>query len=406
MKAVVFHGVGDVRLDVVPDPKIREPNDAIVRITASAVCGTDLHMVRGTMPDMVPGTILGHEGVGVIEEVGKGVRNFKRGDRVVIPSTIGCGSCSYCLSGYYAQCDHANPNGPAAGTSFFGGPKSTGPFDGLQAEYARVPFANVGLVKVPDDMTDDQAILLSDIFPTGYFAADLAEITYGDTVAVFGCGPVGLFAIASAKVLGAGRVLAVDRVPSRLAMANDLGAEVIDFEQDDPVEAIRDLTMGIGAARVIDAVGVDAERPHAGPAADESAQRGEGDAGKEAGGDDEQWRPGDAPEQVLEWAVAAAAKAGTLSIVGVYPQPMKRFPIGAAMNKNLTMQMGNCNHRRYLPELLELVETGSIDPAQVLTQREPLSSAIEAYKMFDRRSPGWIKVELTPSGGRERRSAA
>jgi threonine dehydrogenase-like Zn-dependent dehydrogenase len=153
-------------------------------------------------------------------------------------------------------------------------------------------------------------------------------------------------------------------------------------------------------------VGVDAERPHAGPAADESAQRGEGDAGKEAGGDDEQWRPGDAPEQVLEWAVAAAAKAGTLSIVGVYPQPMKRFPIGAAMNKNLTMQMGNCNHRRYLPELLELVETGSIDPAQVLTQREPLSSAIEAYKMFDRRSPGWIKVELTPSGGRERRSAA
>src|SRR5690606_21060572 len=212
MKAVVFHGGGVVRLDVVPDPKIREPHDAIVRITASAVCGTDLHMVRGTMPGMVPGTILGHEGVGVVEEVGKGVRNFKRGDRVVIPSTIGCGSCSYCLSGYYAQCDHANPNGPAAGTAFFGGPKTTGPFDGLQAEYARVPFANVGLVKLPDDVSDDQAILLSDIFPTGYFAADLAEITYGDTVAVFGCGPVGLFAIASAKVLGAGRVLAVDRV--------------------------------------------------------------------------------------------------------------------------------------------------------------------------------------------------
>jgi threonine dehydrogenase-like Zn-dependent dehydrogenase len=388
MKAVVFHGVGDVRLDVVPDPKIKEPNDAIVRITASAVCGTDLHMLRGTMPGMVPGTILGHEGVGVIEEVGKGVRNFKRGERVVIPSTIGCGSCSYCLSGYYAQCDHANPNGPMAGTSFFGGPKTTGPFDGLQAEYARVPFANVGLVKLPDDMSDDQAILLSDIFPTGYFAADLAEITYGDTVAVFGCGPVGLFAIASAKALGAGRVLAVDREPSRLEMANDLGAEIIDFEQDDPVDAIRELTMGIGAARVIDAVGVDAERPRADPAAEDDAP------------------PEQAPEQALEWAVAAAAKAGTLAIVGVYPQPMKRFPIGAAMNKNLTLQMGNCNHRRYLPELLELVETGAVDPAQVLTQREPLSSAIEAYKMFDRRSPGWIKVELTPSGGRERRSAA
>jgi threonine dehydrogenase-like Zn-dependent dehydrogenase len=275
-----------------------------------------------------------------------------------------------------------------AGTSFFGGPKTTGPFDGLQAEYARVPFANVGLVKLPDDMSDDQAILLSDIFPTGYFAADLAEITYGDTVAVFGCGPVGLFAIASAKALGAGRVLAVDREPSRLEMANDLGAEIIDFEQDDPVDAIRELTMGIGAARVIDAVGVDAERPRADPAAEDDAP------------------PEQAPEQALEWAVAAAAKAGTLAIVGVYPQPMKRFPIGAAMNKNLTLQMGNCNHRRYLPELLELVETGAVDPAQVLTQREPLSSAIEAYKMFDRRSPGWIKVELTPSGGRERRSAA
>lgn len=406
MKAVVFHGVGDVRLDVVPDPKIREPNDAIVRITASAVCGTDLHMVRGTLPGMVPGTILGHEGVGVVEEVGKGVRNFKRGDRVVIPSTIGCGSCSYCLSGYYAECDHANPNGPAAGTAFFGGPKTTGPFDGLQAEYARVPFANVGLVKLPDDVSDDQAILLSDIFPTGYFAADLAEITYGDTVAVFGCGPVGLFAIASAKVLGAGRVLAVDRVASRLEMANDLGAEIIDFEEDDPVAAIRDLTMGIGAARVIDAVGVDAERPHTGPAA--QAPKDGADGGRDAagGGNGSEWQPGDAPEQALEWAVAAAAKAGTLSIVGVYPLPMKRFPIGAAMSKNLTMQMGNCNHRRYLPELLELVETGTIDPTMVLTQREPLSSAIEAYRSFDRRSPGWIKVELTPSGGRERRSAA
>ena len=189
MKAVVFHGVGDIRVDDVPEPKIQAPTDAIVRITASAICGTDLHMIRGTLPGMKPGTILGHEGVGVVEEVGPMVRNLKRGDRVVIPSTIGCGSCSYCRSGYFAQCDTANPNGPQAGTAFFGGPEMTGPFDGLQAEYVRVPYANVGLVKLPDGVTDDQAILLSDIYPTGFFGAHLAEIKDGDIVAVWGCGP-------------------------------------------------------------------------------------------------------------------------------------------------------------------------------------------------------------------------
>src|SRR6185312_8866164 len=199
MKAVVFHGVGDIRLDNVPEPRMLAENDAIVRLTASAICGTDLHLVRGTIPGMVPGTILGHEGVGIVEEVGLGVRNFNPGDRVVIPSTIGCGACSYCRAGYFAQCDQANPNGPAAGTAFFGGPKESGPFHGLQAEFARIPFANVGLVKLPGAVTDEQAILLSDIFPTGYFGADLAEIKAGDTVAVFGCGPVGQFAIASAK---------------------------------------------------------------------------------------------------------------------------------------------------------------------------------------------------------------
>lgn len=217
MKAVVFHGVGDIRLDNVPEPTIQDPLDAIVRLTASAICGTDLHMVRGTLSGMEPGTILGHEGVGIVEEVGREVRNLRVGDRVVIPSTIGCGYCSYCRAGYFAQCDHANPNGPSAGTAFFGGPKQSGPFQGLQAEYARIPFANVGLVKLPDEVSDDQAILLSDIFPTAYFGADLAEIEDGDTVAIFGCGPVGQFAIASAQLLGAGRIFAVDTVPSRLA---------------------------------------------------------------------------------------------------------------------------------------------------------------------------------------------
>jgi len=270
MKAVVFHGVGDIRLEDVREPRIEEPTDAIVRLTASAICGTDLHMVRGTMPGMKPGTILGHEGVGIIEEVGKDVRNLKPGDRVVIPSTIACGVCSYCRAGYYSQCDRANPLGSLSGTAFFGGPAPTGAFDGLQAEKARIPFANVGLVKVPDGVTDEQALLCSDIFPTGYFGADLAEIDAGNTVAVFGCGPVGQFTILSAKLMGAGRVFAIDALPDRLEMARAQGAEVINFDEEHPVETLRRLTGGIGVDRAIDAVGVDAYGPHHGPASAEA----------------------------------------------------------------------------------------------------------------------------------------
>ncbi len=407
MKAVVFHDVGDIRLEDVPEPKLQEPTDAIVRLTASAICGTDLHMVRGTLPGMKAGTILGHEGVGVVEALGPQVRNLSVGDRVIIPSTIACGSCVscgscvYCRAGYYAQCDRANPNGALAGTAFYGGPQPSGPFQGLQAEKARVPFAHVNLVKLPDEVSDDQAILLSDIFPTGYFGADIAEIDGGDTVAVFGCGPVGQFAIASAKLVGAGRVLAVDAVPDRLEMAQAQGAEAIDFEKEDPVEVIRDLTGGIGVDRVIDAVGVDAQHPHRGPAAKAAAQKERQHqqvlktvAPKLAKPD--QWHAGDAPEQVLEWAIDAVDKAGTVSIIGVYPETMTSFPIGKAMNKNLTLKMGNCNHRRYIPDLVELVRTGVIDPRRVLTKVEPLLSAIDAYKHFDRHEPGWLKVELVP----------
>src|SRR5215831_13361829 len=195
MKAVVFHGIGDIRLDEVPEPKIEQPTDAIVRLTASAICGTDLHMIRGTLSGMVPGTILGHEGVGVIEQLGSDVRNLNIGDRVVIPSTIACGYCSYCRSGYFSQCDNANPNGPQAGTAFYGGPADAGGFNGLQAEMARVPFAAVNLVKIPETVTDDQALLLSDILPTAYFGADMADVKPGHTVVVFGCGPVGQFAV-------------------------------------------------------------------------------------------------------------------------------------------------------------------------------------------------------------------
>jgi threonine dehydrogenase-like Zn-dependent dehydrogenase len=312
MKAVVFHGLGDVRLDDVPEPKVEQPTDAIVRLTATAICGTDLHMVRGTMPGMVPGTVLGHEGVGVVEAVGSGVRDLKVGDRVVVPSTICCGACPYCRAGYHSQCDTANPNGKQAGTALFGGPATTGPVNGLQAEFARVPLADPTLVKLPPDVSDDAAILLSDIFPTGYFGAEAAEVEPGDAVAVFGCGPVGLFAVVSAKLLGAGRVFAVDTLPDRLAKARELGAETIDFNAEHPVGRLKELTGGVGVLRAVDAVGVDAYRPEGGPAYAESRLlkgrfeeeqkeiRLEGSGETWWGG---QWKPGDAPSQVLLWAV-------------------------------------------------------------------------------------------------------
>jgi threonine dehydrogenase-like Zn-dependent dehydrogenase len=381
MQAVVFHGVGDIRLEDVPEPQLQGELDAVVRITASAICGTDLHLVRGTAGTMRAGTILGHEGVGLIEQRGKGVRNLLEGDRVVICSTIACGSCVYCRAGYQSQCDEANPLGPRAGTAFFGGPENTGSFDGLQAEKARVPFAHVTCVKLPDEVSDEQAIL-----PTGYFGAKLAEVTAGDVVLVFGCGPVGQFAIRSAFLLGAGRVIAVDNVVSRLAQAKALGAEVINFDQEDPVTAILELTHGIGADRAIDAVGVDANCPRSAQA---RIQGGRATS--------ENWRPGNAPAQALEWAVQGLAKAGTLGVIGVYPPSAHDFPIGEAMNKNLTLKMGNCNHRRYVPELIEMVQTHRIDPKSVLTQHEPFSSAIAAYEAFDRREPGWTKVELRPT---------
>lgn len=398
MKAVVFQAIGDIRLENVREPEIENGFDAIVRLTSSAICGTDLHFVRGTVSGMVPGTILGHEGVGVVEEVGDEVRNLSPGDRVVIPSTIACGTCSYCRAGYFAQCDNANPGGKDAGTAYFGGPKDSGSFAGLQAEYARVPFANVGLVKLPPEVSDDQAILISDVFPTGYFGADIAKIHGGSVVVVFGCGPVGQFAIASSFLMGAGRVFAVDTIASRLEMARKQGAEVIDFSADDPVELIRDLTAGIGADRAIDAVGVDAVHPAKGPAHDKAKEKEFKKTAQEiapkTNPQGRNWWPGQGPSQVLEWAVECLAKAGGLSVIGVYPDRMHTFPLGTAVNKNLTVKAGACNHRKYIPKLVQLVRTGAIDPAQILTQKEPLASAVDAYKSFDRREPGWVKVKL------------
>ena len=403
MKAVVFHDVGDIRLDDVPEPQLQASTDAIIRVTASAICGTDLHFVRGTVSGMNKGRILGHEAVGIVEALGDDVRNLNIGDRVVVCSTIACGNCAYCRAGYYAQCDQANPGGMQAGTAFFGGPEANGGFNGLQAEKARIPFAHIGLVKLPDEITDEQGILLSDIFPTGYFGAKMAEISPGDSVAVFGCGPVGQFAIASAKLLGAGRVFAVDCHEDRLAMARAQGAEVINFEDEDPVAALHRLTDGIGVDRAIDAVGVDAEHSHhhAPDPATEARYREEmATVAPHTNPEGYNWQQGDAPSQAMEWAVAALAKAGTLSIIGVYSPESRSFPIGIAMNKNLTINMGNCHHRKYIPELIELTLSKRIDPAKILTQVKSMSDAIEAFKAFDMRAAGWIKVELDPQSAR------
>ncbi|RSV14876.1 glutathione-dependent formaldehyde dehydrogenase [Sphingomonas sp. ABOLF] len=401
MKAVVFHAIGDIRLEDAPEPVIEQPTDAIVRLTMSAICGTDLHFVRGTFSGVAKGQILGHEGVGIVERVGAEVRTIKVGQRVIIPSTVGCGHCQFCERGFFAQCDNANPQGKRAGTVFFGGPEAAGNLKGLQAELARCPWADTNLVPVPDEISNEQAILLSDILPTGWFGADLAEIEPGDHVLVLGCGPVGQMAIASAIVKG-GKVIAVDRLPDRLDMARGQDAEVINFDEVDVPEAVLKLTNGDGARRVIDAVGVDAQHAHAGP--DEPGVLGKAKelaeqyviepTAKKFGS---HFVAGDNPSQALDWAVECAAKGGTISIIGVYPPTDKMFPIGMAMNKNLTLRMGNCNHRRYYDVLIDHVRSGRLDPVKILTQTEPMTGAIEAYKAFDERQPGWIKVELEPA---------
>jgi threonine dehydrogenase-like Zn-dependent dehydrogenase len=403
MKAVVYRGLGDIRLEDVADPAIDSPTDAIVRLTASGICGTDLHMVRGTLPGMLPGTVLGHEGVGIVERLGPAVRNFQVGDRVVIASTIACGSCSYCRSGYFSQCDTSNPNGPHAGTAFFGGPALSGPFHGMQAERVRVPHAPVGMVPLPHTIPDEQGLLLSDVLPTGFYGADIAEIRPGNTVAVFGCGPVGLAAIIGARHCDAGLVIAVDCLPDRLRLARHLGAAPVNFEAEDPVAAIRELTGGIGVDRAIDAVGVDANHAHQGPAGRISLSLQEefrhehaafGLHGVPAG---DNWHAGDGPSQSLHWAVEALAKAGTLAIIGVYPVASRAFPIGAAMNKNLTLQMGNCPHRRYIPPLIAALVSKTIDLSALIPHRQPLNNAIDAFAAFDRRESDLVKIDLTPA---------
>lgn len=402
MKALVFYDVGDIRLADVAEPKIQDQNDAIVRITTSAICGTDLHFIRGTVGPMEKGTILGHEAVGIVDQIGKNVRNLNKGDRVIVPSTIACGCCHLCQQGFFAQCDVANPNGPESGTAFFGGPKRSGPFQGCQAEYVRVPFANHNLVKISEDVSDDKAILLSDIFPTAYFAVDIARVKVGDIVVVLGCGPVGLFTIASCKLRGVSRIFAIDCIPNRLDMARKLGAECINFNEEDPAEVIKQATKGMMANIVIDAVGVEATCPNHGPAVkkalehkhefEEELKR----IAPEKNPEGKNWIPGNAPSYALRSAMDLVSKCGTISIVGVYPEKLQTFPMGQAVQKNIKIVMGNCHHRAYIPKLLLYVQAGYIDPTEILTQKEPLTDIVAAYKQFDAREYGWIKVALKP----------
>ncbi len=376
MKAVVYHGPHDVRVEDVPRPTLQDPQDVILQVTLASVCGTDLHPYRGTMPGMQEGTILGHEFVGVVDELGDKVKNLQKGDRVLVPSTIACGYCAFCTQGLYAQCENANP--VTHSTAFFGGPKDAGGYQGGQAEYVRVPFATVGPLKIPDEVADEQAITITDIFPTGYFAADLADIGPGDAVAVFGAGPVGQMALESARLMDAGRIFAVDNVEGRLKMATERGFEAINFAEGDPVQQIRDLTGGNGVDCAIDAVGVDARCP----------------AHPQSNG-----HP--CSMQALRWEIDAVKKAGTVSIVGLYPEQVNDFPLNEALNKNVTLRGGNCNHRTYVPLLLRLVQDGTVDPSFVITDSMPLDQAAEAYRQFDQDQSRHVKIVLeTPASPR------
>lgn len=402
MKAVVFRGVANIKLEEIPEPRIKQSTDAIIKITASSICGTDLHMVRGTMAGMKNGTVLGHEAVGIVEECGSAVTDIKVGDRVVVCSTIACGTCAFCKAQEYSSCEKANPNGPDAGTAFFGGPAMTGAFDGLQAEKALIPFADTTLVKLPSSVSDEDALLCSDVFPTGFMGAEIADVKKGDLVAVFGCGPVGQMAIASAFLMGAEKVFAIDVIQDRLEMARKQGAVIIDYDSEDPVKVLKQLTNGYGPDSVIDAVGVDAQHPRSGPAQDKSIASTVGNVIEQKTvapwtvlfGD--QWRQGDAPSQVLNWCVESVRNSGVVSIIGVYPQTAKFFPIGLAMNKALTIRAANCSHRKYIPKLLQLVDAGNFKPSNILTCVDGLGDAVSCYKHFDKREPGWVKVELIP----------
>ena len=388
MKALCWYGTNDVRIDTVPDPNIREPRDAVVKITATAICGSDLHLYDGFIPTMRAGDILGHEFMGVVEDVGRNVTNLKRGDRVIVPFPIACGRCFFCKHEMYSCCDNSNPNAWMAekfygysASGLFGYSHMLGGYAGGQAEYARVPFADVGPFKVPQHLTDEQVLFLTDIYPTGFMAAENCNIQRGDTVAVWGCGPVGQFAIRSAFLLGAGRVIAIDTVPERLTMANEGGAETLDSMDPDVFYKLRYMTGGIGPDACIDAVGMEAHGPHLDFVYDKVKTM---------------TFMGTDRVSALRQAIHSCRKGGTVSVPGVYGGFLDKFPFGAAMNKGLTLKTGQTHVHKYLPRLLRYIETGEIDPSFVVTHRVSLDDAPEMYRTFRDKQDGCVKVVMKP----------
>jgi threonine dehydrogenase-like Zn-dependent dehydrogenase len=382
-------GKGEVRVQQVPDPKILNDQDAIVRITSTAICGSDLHLYNGFVPTMVKGDILGHEFMGEVVETGPAVRNLRKGDRVVVPFPIACGRCFSCNNQLFSLCENSNPNawmaekmwGHATG-GVYGYSHLTGGFAGGQAEYARVPFADVGPLKVPEDLTDEQVLFLSDIFPTGYMGAEMCNIKPGDTIAVWGCGPVGQFAIASAYLLGAERVIAIDRTPERLQMAEEKsGAIPLNYAETDIYEALNDMTGGLGPDACIDAVGMEAH----GPAMEYAYDRAKQALMLET----------DRPI-ALRQAIMACRNGGTVSVIGVYGGFIDKFPAGSMMNRSITIRTGQCHVHRYLQPLLERIQRGEIDPSFVITHRMRLDDAPDGYAKFLNKEDGCIKVVLKP----------
>jgi len=388
MKALCWHGTNDVRVETVPDPGILNPHDAIVRITLTAICGSDLHIYNGYIPGMEKGDILGHEFMGEVVDVGSQVRKVKKGDRVVVPFTICCGKCFYCTSDLWSLCDNTNPNAQilrklygSSGSGLFGYSHLYGGYAGGQAEYARVPFADVGPIVIENGHTDEQVLFLSDILPTGYMAAENCSIQPGHIIAVWGCGPVGLFSIRCAYMLGAERVIAIDHIPERLKAARDLcNAEVLDYADEDVLGRLRQMTGGRGPDACIDAVGMEA---HGG--VEQFYDRVKQSIFLETD------RPG-----VLRRAIMACRKGGTVSIPGVYGGFIDKVPMGAAFAKGLTLKMGQTHAPRYLRPLLTRIQNGEIDPSFVISHRFPLSEAAKAYDLFNRKEDGCTKVVLKP----------
>ncbi|HWE37507.1 MAG TPA: zinc-dependent alcohol dehydrogenase [Isosphaeraceae bacterium] len=388
MRALCWDGLRRVAMCNAPDPKILNPNDAIVKVTTTAICGSDLHLMDGYVPTMQKGDILGHEFMGMVVEVGREVRSLKVGDRVVVPFTIACGRCFFCERDLWSLCDNTNPNADVAElangyttSGIYGYSHMYGGYAGGQSEYVRVPFADVNPMKVPDGLEDEQVLFLTDIFPTGYMAAENGNIQGGDTVAVWGCGPVGQFAIRSAFLLGAERVIAIDRIPSRLRMAEDGGAETFHMDEVDVFEAVREVTGGRGPDVCIDCVGMEA-MGHGLDAVLDRAKAALFLATDRA--------------HALRQAITLCRKGGTVSIPGVYAAVPDKFPIGPAFAKGLTFKMGQTHVQRYLRPLLDLVVQGKIDPRFVITHRLPLDQAPRGYDLFRNHQDECIKVVLKP----------